>query len=90
MTAAFSLPESSEAHSPALLDVRAVAALLGCSARHIYRLSDSGRMPRPVKLGALVRWSRASIDEWLAAGCPAVRRVFPKSTAAKAAPSLSH
>ena len=38
-----------------LLDVEQVAAMLMCSPSHIYRLSDSGRMPRPVKLGHLAR-----------------------------------
>jgi excisionase family DNA binding protein len=60
--------------SSALLDVRQVAAILGCSARHVYRLSDAGRMPRPVKLGSLVRWPRAAVDEWIAAGCPPCRQ----------------
>lgn len=55
---------------PAMLTVDQVAALLGCSARHVYRLADMGRMPRPVKLGALVRWPRAVIESWIAAGCP--------------------
>lgn len=59
--------------APGLLDVRAVAKMLGCSARHVYRLSDAGRMPPPVKLGALVRWSKATVEEWIAAGCPACR-----------------
>lgn len=59
---------------PALLSVQAVAALLGVSTRHVYRLSDSGKIPRPVKLGATVRWNRAAIDEWIAQGCPSVRR----------------
>jgi excisionase family DNA binding protein len=59
------------AESPAkLLDVRAVADLLGCSPRHIYRLADAGRMPASCKLGSLVRWSRTAIDDWIAAGCP--------------------
>lgn len=54
-----------------LLDVRAVAALLGgCSTRHVYRLADAGRMPRPVKLGSLVRWRRAELEAWINAGCP--------------------
>jgi len=58
---------------PAMLAVDDVAGLLACSARHVYRLADMGRMPRPVKLGALVRWRRASIMAWIAEGCPAVR-----------------
>jgi excisionase family DNA binding protein len=57
-----------------MLDVRAVAALLDCSVRHVYRLADAGRMPRPVKLGALVRWRRAEVESWIADGCPAVTK----------------
>jgi excisionase family DNA binding protein len=56
-----------------LLDVRAVAALLDCSARHVYRLADAGRMPPPVRLGALVRWRRGDLDAWLADGCKPCR-----------------
>jgi excisionase family DNA binding protein len=55
---------------PALIDVRAVAALLDCSPRHVYRLSDGGRMPAPRRLGSLVRWRRQELLDWIAAGCP--------------------
>jgi len=66
----------SPAHTSAkLLDVRTVADLLGCSTRHVYRLSDTGKMPAPVKLGFLVRWSASSICAWIDEGCPAVRNV---------------
>lgn len=58
-----------------MLDVRAVADLLRCSPRHVYRLADSGKMPAPVRLGALVRWSQSAVAEWIEAGCPAVRKV---------------
>lgn len=51
-------------------DVNAVAEKLACSPRHVYRLSDAGRMPSPMKLGALVRWDLDSIDEWIKQGCP--------------------
>lgn len=63
----------SAAASSALMDVRAVAELLQCSPRHIYRLSDGGKMPPPRKLGALVRWSARDIEAWIASGCPSVR-----------------
>lgn len=53
-----------------LLAVDDVAAMLGVSGRHVYRLSDAGRMPRPVKLGGAVRWDRLAIADWIAAGCP--------------------
>jgi excisionase family DNA binding protein len=65
----------------AMMDVKMVAAALSCSSRHIYRLSDAGRMPRPIKLGALVRWNRAEIDAWISSGCPAVRAVTAKGGA---------
>ena len=55
-----------------LLRVRDVAVMLGVSPRHVYRLSDAGRMPRPIKLGGAVRWDRDVIVAWIAAGCPAV------------------
>lgn len=60
--------------SAKLLDVQAVAETLGCSTRHVYRLSDAGKMPAPLKLGSLVRWSKTAIESWIADGCPAVRR----------------
>jgi excisionase family DNA binding protein len=67
------MSESSVATPPVeevrLLDVNAVARFLSCSARHVYRLADSGRMPRPQKLGALVRWDRIELEKWLADGC---------------------
>lgn len=64
--------------SAALLDVRGVALLCGCSPRHVYRLADGGKMPAPVRLGSLVRWHRASIDTWLADGCRPVRSINSK------------
>jgi predicted DNA-binding transcriptional regulator AlpA len=58
---------------PALVDVKWVAKTLGCSERHVARLADGGLMPRPSKLGRLCRWNRRVIEEWISAGCPAVR-----------------
>jgi predicted DNA-binding transcriptional regulator AlpA len=58
---------------PVMLDVSQVAILLGCSARHVRRLTDAGKCPRPIKLGALARWPRPVIDDWIASDCPSVR-----------------
>ncbi len=57
---------------PALLDVREVARLINTSTKTVYRLTDAGKMPRPVKLGALVRWKADELREWINAGCPNV------------------
>lgn len=57
-----------------LVTLNDVAALLGCSTRHVRRLADSGRIPQPVKFGALLRWIKTDIDQWIAAGCPNCRK----------------
>jgi len=68
-------PETEQPHFwPILLDVKAVATILNCSERHVYRLTDMGKMPAPVRLGALVRWDKSALEKWVANGCPVVRR----------------
>ena len=57
---------------PAMLTVHEVSQMLNCSARTIHRMTDSGRMPRPIKLGALARWPRGVLEQWIASGCPRV------------------
>ena len=59
---------------PALLTADDVAKLLSCSSRSLRRLADQGSVPRPVKVGGLVRWRRVAIDKWLAEGCPTLPR----------------
>ena len=53
-----------------LLNVKEVAEMLGLSERTIYRLSDAGSMPTPVKLGSSVRWRRSELETWIENGCP--------------------
>jgi predicted DNA-binding transcriptional regulator AlpA len=71
--------QEQRAPSPELLDVKAVAALLDCSVRHAYRLTDAGCMPRPVRLGALVRWRKAEILAWIDDGCPRCTTYGPRA-----------
>jgi len=58
---------------PELLDVNHVARLLTCAPRTVYRLADAGKLPRPMRLGALVRWRREEVLAWITDGCPTVR-----------------
>ncbi len=67
-------PEAGPVAQSAMLTVHDVARMLNCSARTIYRLTDAGKMPRPVKLNALVRWPREVIEHWIAGGCPDQRK----------------
>lgn len=53
-----------------MLSIDRVAELLDCSSRTVQRLSDSGRMPTPVKIGRLIRWRAEDIREWIESGCP--------------------
>ena len=70
------------AREPSLLvDVQEVAAMLQCSPRHVYRLTDGGRMPRPYKIGALCRWDRAAVLRWVSDGCPNCRKAVASGIA---------
>ena len=60
--------------APAMVKVDEVARMLACSARTVYRLADRGRIPPPVRLGAMVRWSRAGIESWIDERCPDCRK----------------
>lgn len=55
-----------------LLKVNKVAGLIGISPRTVYRLADAGKMPRPVKLGTLVRWRADELRDWVDGGCPSM------------------
>jgi excisionase family DNA binding protein len=59
---------------PELLTVKAAAAALSISTRHLLRLRDAGDVPAPLKIGRSVRWRRAELRDWCNAGCPSPRR----------------
>lgn len=56
--------------SPEVLSTADLAKVLGVSERHVFTLEKEGHIPAPVRLGGSKRWTRLSIDAWLAAGCP--------------------
>ncbi|HBG25956.1 MAG: hypothetical protein A2Y10_19270 [Planctomycetes bacterium GWF2_41_51] len=57
-----------------LIDIASIAQRLKCSTRHVRRLIEARRIPRPIKLGALLRWIKADIDQWFIQGCPNCRK----------------
>jgi len=63
---------------PPLIDVKEFAAKLSCNPKHVRRMADSGRCPPAIRLGGLRRWSRKEVDDWIADGCPVVRRVHTR------------
>ena len=64
-------PDSRSGVGAELIDIRAVADMLGCSTRHVSRMAKCGKMPKAKRLGVLVRWSRKELDTWIAGGCGA-------------------
>ncbi len=60
----------SEDKTPLALSASELAARLNVSLRHIRRMDAAGKVPKPVRLGASVRWSVAEIEAWLEAGAP--------------------
>ena len=57
-----------------LLSLRDSASLCAISERHLRRLIDAGRAPKPISLGRAVRIRRAELLAWLNDGCPAIRK----------------
>lgn len=56
-----------------MLSVSDLAKRWGCSERHVRRMADAGRCPRPIKFGSLLKWPVAGIEQWEKDGCPNVR-----------------
>lgn len=51
----------------ALLDAKDLSFQLGLSVSSIYRRRSLGEpLPKALKIGGAVRWTQASVDEWIA------------------------
>jgi excisionase family DNA binding protein len=61
-----------------------LARLLKVSKRTLMRLRSTGKLPRPVQLGRLVRWRTAEVREWVEAGCPALSIWEPPAAGTRA------
>ena len=57
-----------------LLNARRLSEKLSLSVRTIWRLRSSGKLPKPVMVGASVRWRAKDIEEWLSLDCPDMNR----------------
>lgn len=63
-----------------LLTVKDVASRLKVSARQVWKMRASGKIPGPVNLSRSVRWLASDIDEWILRGCPS-REKFEQARA---------
>ena len=60
-----------EAPAPLAVGAKRLAGMLGVSVRTVRLLDASGKLPRPVRIGAhSVRWPVAELEAWLAARAP--------------------
>jgi predicted DNA-binding transcriptional regulator AlpA len=64
-------PVQSTVERPMAVATAGLAQMLCVSERAIRKMNNSGRLPRPIRLGRSVRWRVAEIEAWLAAGAPA-------------------
>ena len=51
---------------------RQFAVMLQVSRRTLWRLRSAGKIPKPMRVGGIVRWKLDDILEWMAAGCPKI------------------
>lgn len=66
--------ESQHQNQPMLLTLPAAAKMVGLGARTLYRFSQTGRAPRPIKLtpgskSGCSRYRRVDLEKWVASGC---------------------
>lgn len=50
-----------------LLTLRQLAEVLQISQRNARALAAKGALPRPIRVGRLVRWRREAVERWLSA-----------------------
>lgn len=65
-------------HLRELLTAAEAAEVAGVAKRSWWRYVSSGKAPTPVRLGGAVRWRRSELAEWIAAGCPRVRKAVER------------
>jgi prophage regulatory protein len=65
-------------HLRELLSAAEAATMAGVAKRSWWRYVSAGRVPQPVRLGGSVRWRRSELAEWIAAGCPRVRKAVER------------
>lgn len=51
-----------------LLTIEELSAILKVSVRTTRRLHDQGKLPRAIRIGALLRWRRSDVEEFLRGG----------------------
>lgn len=53
-----------------MITARQLAVILQVSKRQVWRMLSARRVPQPIRVGSVVRWRMADIEQWIADGCP--------------------
>lgn len=53
-----------------MITARQLAVILQVSTRQVWRMLSARRVPQPIRVGNVVRWRMAEIEQWIADGCP--------------------
>ncbi|MEO1405664.1 MAG: helix-turn-helix domain-containing protein [Pseudomonadota bacterium] len=48
-----------------LISVREAAAVLGCGTSSVWRHAADGKIPQPIRIGGLTRWSEAELSNFI-------------------------
>lgn len=56
-------------HQPLTISAKEMAEILSVSTRQIWRLNSEKKIPKPIRIGRLVRWNRREILNWFNLGC---------------------
>jgi prophage regulatory protein len=59
-------PDRPVAPNDRLLKLSAVAEKVSLTRAYLYELMADGRFPKPVRIGAAVRYSEIEVNEWIA------------------------
>ena len=59
-----------QTQQPLVISAKELAAMLGVSIRQVWRLNETGRLPKPIRLGGSVKWLRKEIEAFIEAGAP--------------------
>jgi predicted DNA-binding transcriptional regulator AlpA len=70
-----SITRANDAIEPVMITARQLAVLLQVSTRQVWRMLSAGRVPTPIRVGGIVRWRMAEVENWIAEGCPAQSRM---------------
>jgi prophage regulatory protein len=52
------------------VSARDLKEMLNVSLRQVWRLNAAGKLPKPIRIGGSVRWSRQEILDWFGQQCP--------------------